>query len=76
MGQKFLIDTNVVIDFSNNKFEKDARLFVEKVINEKPIISFINEIEFKIFNPDKFAGKVKWDEEPLEYQKRVRNEWY
>lgn len=29
----------------------------------------------KIFDAKKHFNKVKWTEEPLEYQKRVRNEW-
>lgn len=29
----------------------------------------------KIFDSTKYCGKVKWDENPLEFQKRMRNEW-
>ena len=29
----------------------------------------------KVFRSEKFLGKVKWGEDALEYQKRVRNEW-
>jgi len=29
----------------------------------------------KIFDSTKYCGKVKYDEEPLEFQKRMRNEW-
>ena len=29
----------------------------------------------KLFNSMKFAGKISWEEDPLAYQKRVRNEW-
>lgn len=29
----------------------------------------------KLFNALKFAGKISWEEDPLLYQKRARNEW-
>jgi len=29
----------------------------------------------KKLNAKRHLGKVKWNEDPLEYQKRVRNEW-
>ena len=29
----------------------------------------------KIFDAKKHLNKVKWEEDPLEYQKRMRNEW-
>ena len=29
----------------------------------------------KLFRSKMFLGKIKWDEDGLEYQKRIRNEW-
>jgi len=29
----------------------------------------------KPFQAEKFLGKVKWGEDALKYQKRIRNEW-
>jgi len=29
----------------------------------------------KKFDPYKYLGKAKWGENPLDYQKRMRNEW-
>ncbi len=29
----------------------------------------------KQFDAKKHLGKVKWDEDPLDYQKRIRDEW-
>lgn len=29
----------------------------------------------KAFKASHFKGKVKWDEDPLAYQKRIRSEW-
>ena len=29
----------------------------------------------KIFDAEKFAGKISWGEDALTFQKRLRNEW-
>ena len=29
----------------------------------------------KVFCSEKFLGKIKWGEDALEYQKRIRDEW-
>ena len=29
----------------------------------------------KLFRSNMFLGKIKWGEDGLEYQKRIRNEW-
>ena len=29
----------------------------------------------KLFHSKKFLGKIKWGEDGLEYQKKIRNEW-
>ena len=29
----------------------------------------------KGFDAKKYAGKVQWNEDPLEFQKKLRNEW-
>ena len=29
----------------------------------------------KLFSAKQFVGKLKWGEDALEYQKRIRNEW-
>jgi hypothetical protein len=49
---------------------------VEKKFDKVKINKLISELKpSKVFESAKFAGKIKWNEEPLEYQKRVRNEW-
>ena len=50
MGKKFLIDTNVIIDFSGNKFHRTAKLFVAKTIDNNPYFSVINKIELLSFS--------------------------
>ena len=46
MGQKYLIDTNVLIDAQMGRLTKKGLLFLAKVMNDNFIISFITLIEF------------------------------
>jgi len=50
MGQRFLIDTNVVIDFSHGIFSANAKKFVANILNNEPIISAITKIELLGFS--------------------------
>jgi len=50
MGTNFLIDTNVVIDFSHGIFSEKSKNFVAKVLNKEPIISAITQIELLGFS--------------------------
>jgi predicted nucleic acid-binding protein len=55
MGKRYLIDTNIVIDFSENRLPLNAKLFVAEVIDNEPNISIINKIEllgFSIVTPE------------------------
>ena len=49
MGQKYLIDTNVLIDAQMNRMPTKGMKFLENVINEHFIISFITFIEYPVF---------------------------
>lgn len=44
---------------------------------EKPKINnmLANLKSKKHFDSDRFAGAIVWNEEPVAYQKRLRNEW-
>ena len=46
MEQKYLIDTNVLIDAQMGRFSKKALNFLAEVINENFIVSFITFIEY------------------------------
>lgn len=50
MEQKFLIDTNIVIDFSENKFPETTKSFVADIIDNSSFISVINKIELLGFS--------------------------
>ena len=46
MGQKYLIDTNVLIDAQMSRLSDKALDFLAKAIDENFIISFITQIEY------------------------------
>jgi len=50
MGTNFLIDTNVVIDFSHGIFSEKSKNFVAEILNKEPIISAITQIELLGFS--------------------------
>ena len=50
MGTEFLIDTNVVIDFSHGIFSASAKRFVANILNKQPVISTITKIELLGFS--------------------------
>jgi len=48
----------------------------KKKYNKSKIDKQIKELKpAKVFDAKKFAGKILWEEDPLVYQKRLRNEW-
>lgn len=50
-------------------------LVVEKHFDKAKINQQINNIKpSKLFMAQDFLGKIKWNEDVLEYQKRLRNE--
>jgi len=46
MGQKFLIDTNTLIDFQTKKLPEKGFEYVAETIDDTFIVSFISYIEF------------------------------
>jgi predicted nucleic acid-binding protein len=45
MGKRFLIDSNIPIEYTGKMLPEKAKLFVSKVIDEEFNISIINKIE-------------------------------
>lgn len=50
MEQKYLIDTNVIIDFAAGKLPQKGHLFMANIIDTQPCISFVNKIELLGFS--------------------------
>jgi hypothetical protein len=50
---------------------------VNKIRTAEDLDAILKKVKpVKKLDAKKYLGKVKWDEDPLEYQKRLRNEWY
>lgn len=45
MGKNYLIDTNVIINFAQNKLPKSSTILLSNIIDNEPKISVINKIE-------------------------------
>jgi hypothetical protein len=49
---------------------------IKKIGSAKSLAVALNNVKpVKRLNAKKHLGKVKWNEDPLEYQKRIRDEW-
>jgi len=48
MGKKYLIDSSAAIKYLSEYFPKEALLFIDKIVNEESIISFITRIELLV----------------------------
>lgn len=51
MGQKYLIDTCAVVKYLGNIFPRDALAFMDELINDESLISFITKIELLVWDP-------------------------
>jgi len=45
MGQKYLLDTNVVLDFMGRKLPENSKVLLSKIIDDQINISAINKME-------------------------------
>lgn len=45
MGQQYLIDSNVVIDYLSGKLPQKGMVFMNRIINDIPVLSVITKIE-------------------------------
>ena len=57
MGQRYLIDSNVLIDYTANRIPDKGSYFLEEIFENQFIISVITEIEVLGF--DDFPHKIK-----------------
>lgn len=49
---------------------------IKKIRSAKTLTDELNKVKpVKRFDAKKHLGKIDWGEDPLEYQKRIRNEW-
>ena len=49
---------------------------VRKIRSAKSLTDALKKVKpVKPFDSQKHLGKIDWGENPVEYQKRIRNEW-
>jgi hypothetical protein len=51
-------------------------LRINKIKSTQDLDDVLRKVKpVKKLDAKRYLGKVKWNEDPLEYQKRLRNEW-
>ncbi len=50
MGERYLIDSNVIIDYLNGKLPDLGKALLQQVVNEIPLLSIISRIEVLSYN--------------------------
>ena len=58
MGTKYLMDSNVIIDFLDNKLPIAGMSFVSEIVDKIPNISVISQIEVLRYNVPIHASRV------------------
>jgi len=58
MGTEYLMDSNVIIDYLDNKLPVAGMNFVSEIVDKAPNISVISKIEVLRYNAPERAGRV------------------
>ena len=61
MGERYLVDSNVIIGYLDNKIHANGMAFVNTLVDEVPNISVITKIELLRYNAPSAAYKVLTD---------------
>jgi predicted nucleic acid-binding protein len=61
MEQRYLIDSNAVIDYMSGELPNDGMMFMNTVINSIPVISIISKIEVLGYNTSQEAYQLLLD---------------
>lgn len=51
MAERYLIDTSAVIKYLNESLPKVGLKFIDSIVDEESILSFISEIELQVWKP-------------------------
>jgi len=61
MGTQYLLDSNVIIGFLDNRLPNNGMIFVSEVVDSMLNISVISKIEVLRYNTTEFAMKILED---------------
>lgn len=63
--------------FVGNEFKRQVMIItIDKSMKNKDIEKLLQHLKpSKLFPSNRFVGKIKWNEDALSYQKRLRDEW-
>ena len=61
MGTQYLLDSNIVIDFLDNRLPEKGMVVVSKIVNAVPNISVISKIEILRYNISGFVMQILED---------------
>lgn len=61
MGTRYLIDTNALIDYLNEKLPPEGLSFMDSVVDDRPFISIVTKIELLRFNTQEDVYQVLQD---------------
>ena len=61
MGTQYLLDSNVIIGFLDNRLPDNAMMFVSNVIDAAANVSVISKIEVLRYNTTEYAMKILED---------------
>ncbi|MCE7059123.1 type II toxin-antitoxin system VapC family toxin [Dyadobacter sp. CY343] len=61
MGERYLIDTSAVIKYLNGNFTAAALEYMDQILDDQCNISFVSEIELRVWNPANPSDKEVYD---------------
>ncbi len=65
-----------VIIVLNLQFDRNMLITIKKNTTRQEIEKLLSSLKpRKIFHAKEFLGKIKWGEDALQYQKKIRDEW-
>jgi tRNA(fMet)-specific endonuclease VapC len=61
MGKRYLIDTSAIIKYLNGTLPQKSLDILDSIIDNESLISFITEIELKVWNPQNDFDKIVYE---------------
>ena len=61
MGTQYLLDSNIIIGFLDNRLPNKGMMFISEIVDTIPNMSVISKIEVLRYNTTEFATKILED---------------